>query len=169
MSRGPVGFARRGRRRFRLTGPGAGSDASARAGNRRGLARALFFVDDFPIVSAPGAIPREFTARTSGKGEHDKSSADDLSHGRKCFPDLSQVLIQPDILVECLTRTNTPQTQNRRIPVSPALTHCASQALAPHGGQSEQKEIESVRRATWRLCPLLLDEPRPGRCDGRRR
>jgi hypothetical protein len=47
------------------------------------LARALFFVGDFEIVSAPGAVPWEFTARAAGKEEHDKSRADNLSHGRK--------------------------------------------------------------------------------------
>ena len=47
------------------------------------LARALFLVGDFEIVSAPSAVPWEFTARAPGKGEQDKSRADNLSHCRK--------------------------------------------------------------------------------------
>jgi hypothetical protein len=42
------------------------------------------FSGDFEIVSAPGAVPWEITThRAPGKGEHDKSRADNLSHGHK--------------------------------------------------------------------------------------
>jgi hypothetical protein len=47
------------------------------------LARALFFVGDFEIVSAPAGFPWEITACASGKGEHDKSKTDNLSHCHK--------------------------------------------------------------------------------------
>ena len=47
------------------------------------LTRTLFFVGDFEIVSAPGAVAWEITThRAPGKGEHDKSRADNLSHCR---------------------------------------------------------------------------------------
>ena len=47
------------------------------------LTRTLFFVGDFEIVSAPGAVAWEIaTHRAPGKGEHDKSSADNFSHCR---------------------------------------------------------------------------------------
>ena len=42
------------------------------------------FSGDFEIVSAPGAVPWEITARRApGKGEHDQSRADNLSHCHK--------------------------------------------------------------------------------------
>ena len=47
------------------------------------LAGALFFVGDVKIVAAPGAVAWETTGRAPGKAEHDKSSADNLSHSRK--------------------------------------------------------------------------------------
>ena len=47
------------------------------------LVRALFLVGDFEIASAPVAVPCEITGRAPGKGEYDKSSANNLSHCRK--------------------------------------------------------------------------------------
>lgn len=37
----------------------------------------------FPEASAKGAVLRESSARAAGKGEHDKSDADNISHCRK--------------------------------------------------------------------------------------
>jgi len=63
------------------------------------------FSGDFEIVSAPGAVPWEITAhRAPGKGEHDKSRADNLFHGHKS-PSCPPMLIQSNIWVECLTPT----------------------------------------------------------------
>ena len=58
------------------------------------LAWALFFVGDVKIVAAPGAVAWETTGRAPGKAEHDKSSADNLSHSRKSHDFEPNVYIQ---------------------------------------------------------------------------
>jgi hypothetical protein len=74
--------ARRSARRFRLTGPEK-VGRTQRNPIADELVRALFFVGDFEIASAPVAVSREITGRAPSKEEHDKSRADNLSHGRK--------------------------------------------------------------------------------------